>query len=85
MGKRKSKILFLNPASAKQGKRHNLTIRASYDEGKTWPWIKTVFPGPSAYSSLTRLENGNVGLLFEAGEKNPYEHIIFQVLDGNNF
>src|SRR5690606_26249930 len=33
-----SVLLFLNPAST--SKRHNMTIRASYDEGKTWPVIK---------------------------------------------
>nr|WKN34514.1 sialidase family protein [Tunicatimonas sp. TK19036] len=84
-GDQKSKILFLNPASADNGKRHNLTLRMSYDEGKTWPGIRTIFPGPSAYSSLTRLTNGNIGLLYEAGEESAYEKIIFQVVEESIF
>src|SRR5690606_39921677 len=35
----KSVLLFLNPAST--SKRHNMAIRASFDEGKTWPVIQT--------------------------------------------
>lgn len=74
-----SVLLFLNPAST--SKRHNMTIRASYDEGKTWPVIKTLFKGPSAYSCLGKLPDGTILCMYEAGEKRPYETIIFQKLD----
>ena len=77
--KSESVLLFLNPAST--SKRHNMTIRASYDEGKTWPAIKTLFTGPSAYSSLGKLPDGTILALYEAGKKRPYETIIFQKLD----
>ncbi len=82
---KKSKILFLNPASADNGKRHNLTLRMSYNEGKTWSEIRTIFPGPSAYSSLSVTTNNKVALLYEAGKNNPYEKIIFQVVDETLF
>ncbi len=36
-----------------------------------------MYPGPSAYSCLAQLPGGDVGLLFEAGEKSPYEKIAF--------
>ena len=72
-----STLLFLNPASAK---RMNITIRASYDEGQTWPVIRTLYPGPSAYSCMAILPNGTINCLYEAGNKNPYETIIFQKL-----
>ncbi|HYH57492.1 MAG TPA: sialidase family protein, partial [Anseongella sp.] len=75
----KSILLFLNPAST--SKRHNMTLRASYDEGKTWPVIKTLFTGPSAYSSLGKLPDGAILCLYEAGIERPYETIIFQKLD----
>jgi len=75
--KTKSCMLFLNPASAK---RINMTIRASFDEGQTWPVIRTLYAGPSAYSGMTLLPNGNIGCLYEAGTKNPYETIIFEKL-----
>jgi sialidase-1 len=73
----KSCILFLNPASAK---RINMTIRASYDEGQTWPVIRTLYAGPSAYSCMAILPDGTINCLYEAGIKNPYETIIFQKL-----
>jgi sialidase-1 len=75
--KTKSTMLFLNPASAK---RMNMTIRASYDEGQTWPVIRTLYTGPSAYSCMAILPNGTINCLYEAGNKNPYETIIFQKL-----
>ncbi len=42
-----------------------MTIRLSYDEGKTWTNGKTIYKGSSAYSSLTILANGDIGLFFE--------------------
>lgn len=74
--KEKSCLLFLNPASA--SKRHNMALRASYDEGKSWPLIRTLYVGPSAYSSMTVLPDGEVGCLYEAGTKKPYEKIVFE-------
>jgi sialidase-1 len=76
--KSKSCLLFLNPASS--GKRHNMTIRASYDEGQTWPVIRTLYPGPSAYSCMAVLHNGTIACLYEAGANKPYETIIFQCI-----
>ena len=75
--KTKSCILFLNPASAK---RMNMTIRASYDEGQTWPVIRTLYAGPSAYSCMAILPNGTINCLYEAGDQRPYERIVFQKL-----
>ena len=68
-------MLFLNPASAK---RMNMTIRASYDEGQTWPVIRTLYAGPSAYSCMTILPKGIIGCLYEAGAKSSYETIDFE-------
>ncbi|WP_236973809.1 sialidase family protein [Membranihabitans maritimus] len=79
----KNTILFLNPATS--GGRRNMSLRVSYDDGKTWPVIRTVFPGPSAYSSLAKLDNGNVALFYEGGRDNPYENIFFQVVELKRF
>jgi len=62
-GYEKNRLLFANANSAKG--RVNMTVRISYDEGKTWSEGKTVYEGSSAYSSLTVLENGDIGLFFE--------------------
>ena len=46
----KNRLLFSNPASKA---RNKLTVRISYDEGKTWPLGNILNLGPAAYSSLT--------------------------------
>ena len=51
-----------------------MTVRVSYDEGKTWTEGKTIYQGPSAYASLTILENGDIGLFFE---KDEYTQNVF--------
>lgn len=71
-------ILFSNPASAEQ--RINLTLRASFDDGQTWPVAQVLHPGPSAYSDLAVLPNGDIACLFEAGRTNAYESIVLQRL-----
>ena len=56
----------VNPAG--RGKRQNLSIKLSSDDGKTWPISKTLQSGPSAYSDLAVLPNGDVLCLYE-GDK----------------
>ncbi|HPC18408.1 MAG TPA: sialidase family protein [Candidatus Hydrogenedentes bacterium] len=68
-------ILFSNPASDKD--RVNMTVRASFDEGQTWVLDRVLYPGPSAYSDLAILPNGEAACLYEAGAKAPYEMIVF--------
>jgi len=70
---RKNRLLFSNPASTK---RENLTVRLSYDEGKTWPVAKPLHSGPSAYSSLAVLPDRTIACLYEGGEKKASEKII---------
>jgi len=62
-GHDKNRLLFSNAKS--KNKRKNMTVRISYDEGKTWTEGKTIYIGDAAYSSLTVLQNGDIGLLFE--------------------
>ena len=70
----KGGILFSNPASTR---REKMTVRLSRDEGKTWPIAKELHAGPAAYSCLVVLPNGEVGCLYERGDKSPYETITF--------
>jgi len=72
----KSRLLFSNPAH--KDRRENMTLRISFDEGKSWSRSLVLYPGPSAYSDLTVLPNGSIGCLYEAGEEHPYEGIVFQ-------
>jgi sialidase-1 len=68
----KSRLLFCN-ANMKKG-RKNLTVRISYDEGQSWSKGKCIYPGSAAYSTLTVLENGDIGLFFEKDyhTENPF-------------
>ena len=65
-------ILFSNPASTK--KREELTIRASYDDGKTWKHSRALHEGGSAYSCLCVLADETIGCLYE---KDGYKRITF--------
>jgi sialidase-1 len=69
-------LIFSNPHSRSldeqgnekpkgRGKRRNLSIKLSRDNGKTWPVNKTLEAGPSAYSDLTLLTDGSVLCLYE--------------------
>ena len=49
-----------------KGKRQNLSIKLSRDDGKTWPINKTLDPGKAAYSDLAVLPDGTVLCLYEA-------------------
>ena len=49
-----------------RGKRENLCIKLSHDDGKTWPINKVLDPGKAAYSDLAVLPDGTVLCLYEA-------------------
>ena len=72
-------LLFINPAD--KNKRLNMTLRLSNDLGRTWKGEFILHEGPSAYSDITKLRNGNVGCLFEAGKNSPYEGIVYREVD----
>lgn len=72
-------LIFSNPHSlefdkdgkevpAGRGKRRNLSIKRSSDDGKTWPVNLTLDAGPSAYSDLAVLPNCTVLCLYEADQ-----------------
>ena len=67
-------LYFANPAATK---RERMTVKASRDGGKSWTAGRLVHAGPAAYSNLVALRGGRLGLLYERGEKSPYERIVF--------
>lgn len=71
-GADKNRLLFSN--AKMKDDRINMTVRISYDEGKTWSIGKTIYTGSSAYSSLCILANGDIGLFFE---KDNYKENVF--------
>ncbi len=70
---KKNVILFSNPAS--EDKRVNITVRASLDDGKTWPLKRTLHAGPGAYADITVFSDSEIACLYECGNNNPYENI----------
>jgi sialidase-1 len=68
-------ILFSNPASANG--RVRMTVRTSLDDAKTWPQSRVLHPGPSGYSDLAVLSNGQIACLYEGGRKHYAESIVF--------
>ncbi len=62
---RDGKRILLQSICADPTERRNVTIYASFDDGKTWPVSKTVCPEPSAYSALTQLDDGTIGIFIE--------------------
>ncbi|MFN7138620.1 MAG: exo-alpha-sialidase [Limisphaerales bacterium] len=68
-------VLFANPAS--KTRRQLLTVYESRDGGKTWPVSKLIDSRPSAYSCLTILPDGSIGLLYETGNKHAAETLTF--------
>ena len=80
LGQKKGKTIlaFCNAADPKH--RDNLTLRISYDEGKTWPVQHVIAKSKdgekdhAAYSDLVKLGKKNVGVLYE---KNGYSQIVF--------
>jgi sialidase-1 len=56
---------FVLANAADSSSRIRMTLRVSYDEGRTWPLSELIWAGSSAYSALCQLPNGDVGLLFE--------------------
>jgi hypothetical protein len=66
----RSRILHSIPYSVS---RVNVSVLLSYDEGATWPVRKTIYAGASAYSSMTVLHDGTIGIYYEVGEYEHYE------------
>jgi sialidase-1 len=76
-GSSMNRLLFSNPADPTH--RLNMTVRISYDEGKTWPVAKMIEKGPGGYSSMTVLPDGSVGLVYETGTFSTISFVRFKL------
>ena len=50
-------------------RRENVSIFASRDNGKSWPYVKSICPYESVYSAMTLLPDGTIGMYYE---ENPF-------------
>jgi sialidase-1 len=57
-------------------KRKNLTIRKSIDQGQTWNEGSVIYPEGAAYSDMTLLKNGDIGIVYE---KDDYQSVGFTI------
>lgn len=74
-GAKRSVLLFSNPSTMKG--RHHITIKASLDNGVTWPekyWLLLDEGSGNGYSCLTGVDNDNIGILYEGSQAD----LVFQ-------
>ncbi|MGA9584544.1 MAG: sialidase family protein [Terracidiphilus sp.] len=76
-GKSKNFLLFSNPSDPNH--RLNMTVRISYDEGRTWPVAKRIKEGPGGYSSMTVLPDGSIGMVYESGSFRTISFVRFKL------
>lgn len=67
-------LLYCGPDTTERAHqaRRDVTIYASRDDGKTWPIRKRLHAGPSAYSDLAVLPNGDILCFYEQGVEQRY-------------
>jgi sialidase-1 len=71
-------LLFSGPWCAQEPPaRRVLLLRASPDDGATWPVARLLEPGHVAYSAMAALPDGTLGVLYETGAEHAYERLCF--------
>ncbi|HTE26650.1 sialidase family protein, partial [Flavitalea sp.] len=74
-GQKKSLLIFCNPDS--KVARHNITLKVSYDDGKTWH-RKLLMDEKKArgYSCLTSIDENTIGVIYESSQAD----LVFQAV-----
>jgi sialidase-1 len=87
IGMKDGKTVLAHSNAADPNHRNNLTIKISYDEGKTWSKSilvdRTADPKKSswtAYSDLVNIDQNTVGILYE---RDNYTQIVFKPITWN--
>ncbi len=69
------KLLYTGANS--QSSRANVSARVSCDDGQTWPGLRTIRRGFSAYSVADPLDDGRFGVFYEASYTNSMQFASF--------
>ncbi len=84
IGERKGKTILAFCNAADTAERNNLTLRISFDEGKSWPLNFLIDKNPentasdyTAYSDIIRISKNKIGILYE---KDNYSKIVFRII-----
>lgn len=88
LGEENGKMILAHSNAADEQDRNFLTIKISYDEGKTWDHIIPVdfttdpkkLPW-TAYSDLVQLDENTIGILYE---RDNYRQIVFKSIRWKN-
>jgi sialidase-1 len=74
-------FIFANPNSGDSDRR-NLTVRLSYDEGRSWPVARVIDPGIAGYSDLAATGDGRIYCLYERGgmNENVYHNLFLTLV-----
>ncbi|MBC6366890.1 exo-alpha-sialidase [Algoriphagus sp. AK58] len=84
IGEKDGKTILAHSNASDPNDRNNLTLKISYDEGKTW--TKSILidrtddsnkPSWTAYSDLVKLSDSTIGILYE---RNNYQEIVFKTI-----
>ena len=71
------KDILLHSLPSDPNGRNDIAIFVSEDNGKNWHIGRKVVTTPSAYSSMTVLPDGSVGILTEESQNNHYSYNIW--------
>ncbi len=66
-----ARVLFSYPAGqygTPAGRRHDMRVYVSRDDGETWGRSRRAIGGWAAYSDMVALADGRVGMLYEGGQ-----------------
>ena len=84
LGEKKGKSIIAFCNAADTVRRDNLTLRISFDEGKTWAINKLIAKSPegdkgdyAAYSDLVKISGDLIGVFYEKGN---YKELVFTTI-----
>lgn len=69
--------IILHSYPGTKGKRENMTVYVSFDEGEHWPVAKQINDGYAAYSCIRRLPDNTIGLLYEYNQRKGQHTVGF--------
>ena len=61
--------------------RRNLYLRTSLDDGQTWSAGICIEPNGAAYSDMTILPNGDIGILYEGAGYSTIDFVTVPLAD----
>ena len=80
-GQQRNRIVFANPNGRRRSGhafvREKLTVRMSYDEGKTWAVRRVVDPGPAGNLNAVGLPDSRIAVLYEGGSQQIFRETIY--------